>query len=1184
MTVHQEDGSQVTFTDSGGSYTPSAPRYDATLTASGSDYVYTRRGQEIFTFDQSTGHLLTEQDLAGEEASPPYATTLAYDSSGHLHTITDPGGRVYTLTWTGNHITQLADSAGRVVTYAYDANDNLTDVYGVGTVRTPSVQNNDRMQYTYTAAHLMSSMRTPDNYGGAASAVTSMTYDSSERVATQTDALGNTTTFTYGPNGGLAAGQTLTTDPAGHETLDTYANGLLTSETKGYGTTNAGTWSYTYDPVTLGVSTETDPDGNVTTYSYDDHGNRTSESNGLGVTTNYLYDSSDDLIETIDGDGVATVDQYDQAGHIPSGTTGVRDLTSTTVTQANNVVEASTGILGTAPARTTNYYYANAADPGDLTRIVDPLGNTTTFTWDSHGDKVSSADGDGDKTLYGYDTGTGLLTSIVSPTGAAAGVTASCTPPATGCTTYAHDAFGDVTVTTNPLGVTTKAMYDADGNELSSTDADGQTTTYAYNAADQRIKTTAADGTTATTDYNPDGTVADVVNGLVAKTSYAYDGQGRQTGRTDPDGRTTTSTYDNAGLLVGTTNPDGSTTTLSHDAAGELTSVTYSTSGMAPVSYAYDPDGQRISMTDGTGTTSWTYDVFGDIVSKTTGSGATVTYGYDSDGDQTSITYPGQTTPVTQTFDAASRLTSVTDWNGNQTSFSYTPDGRLATTTYPDGVTVTNGYDSTDTLTSTGVTGPGGTIVALSYGRDAAEQVNSENTGSGSDTYTYTSREQLGTSSANGTTSTFAYDAAGNPTTVGAATQTFDPAGQLIGTATGAGTTRYTFDAEGRRTGSTPPSGTASAYTYNQVGQLTGYTGGTGSASYTYNGDGLRATKALSGVTTTFTWDDAATPDLLTDGGTSYLYGPDGLAIEQIGPSGSNWFVHDQVGSTLLLLSGTGSVAGTYAYTPYGQVSHTGSASTPLQFTGQYTDAESGLVYLRARYYDPTTAEFLTVDPMVDQTGTPYSYVGGTPLDATDFTGLCGFGCWIGIGAAVGTAACIVLEPCGAAEGGLALAASGAVALGSAIEGIGDVLASALTGGLLSGIVYATSSGGGGSGGNSGGNSTSDTGGGSESGGSPANSGVAARPLSEITGSGGCEQAAEQIQSRIGGELWEAKPDEGIPGLAQYRGVDTEWGNHVFVVKDGWAYDQWTGPEGQPLAQYEQEFQYSDVIDFGPLG
>ncbi|WIX83970.1 RHS repeat-associated core domain-containing protein [Amycolatopsis carbonis] len=65
--------------------------------------------------------------------------------------------------------------------------------------------------------------------------------------------------------------------------------------------------------------------------------------------------------------------------------------------------------------------------------------------------------------------------------------------------------------------------------------------------------------------------------------------------------------------------------------------------------------------------------------------------------------------------------------------------------------------------------------------------------------------------------------------------------------------------------------------------------------------------------------------------------------------------------------------------------------STPILSPGSSTCV--------ARYYDPSTAQFLTVDPLVDQTGTPYSYLGGNPLNGTDFSGLCGFWCWVGVGA-----------------------------------------------------------------------------------------------------------------------------------------------------------------------------------------
>lgn len=51
-------------------------------------------------------------------------------------------------------------------------------------------------------------------------------------------------------------------------------------------------------------------------------------------------------------------------------------------------------------------------------------------------------------------------------------------------------------------------------------------------------------------------------------------------------------------------------------------------------------------------------------------------------------------------------------------------------------------------------------------------------------------------------------------------------------------------------------------------------------------------------------------------------------------------------------------------------------------------DAETGLVYLRARYYDPGTGQFLTVDPLFDVTRERYGYVGGDPLNGSDPSGL----------------------------------------------------------------------------------------------------------------------------------------------------------------------------------------------------
>ena len=60
-----------------------------------------------------------------------------------------------------------------------------------------------------------------------------------------------------------------------------------------------------------------------------------------------------------------------------------------------------------------------------------------------------------------------------------------------------------------------------------------------------------------------------------------------------------------------------------------------------------------------------------------------------------------------------------------------------------------------------------------------------------------------------------------------------------------------------------------------------------------------------------------------------------------------------------------------------------------MLYAGQYQDSETGFYYLRNRYYDPATAQFLTIDPDVSQTQAPYTYTSDNPLNATDPLGLC---------------------------------------------------------------------------------------------------------------------------------------------------------------------------------------------------
>jgi len=100
------------------------------------------------------------------------------------------------------------------------------------------------------------------------------------------------------------------------------------------------------------------------------------------------------------------------------------------------------------------------------------------------------------------------------------------------------------------------------------------------------------------------------------------------------------------------------------------------------------------------------------------------------------------------------------------------------------------------------------------------------------------------------------------------------------------------------------------------------------------------------------------------------------------------YFLHDQQGSTRFLTDSTGGIVASYIYDPYGRPEQaTGSATTPLGYDGEYTDAETGFVYMIHRYYDPVTSQFLSVDPLTDETSIPYAFTGGDPVNESDPSG-----------------------------------------------------------------------------------------------------------------------------------------------------------------------------------------------------
>jgi len=234
----------------------------------------------------------------------------------------------------------------------------------------------------------------------------------------------------------------------------------------------------------------------------------------------------------------------------------------------------------------------------------------------------------------------------------------------------------------------------------------------------------------------------------------------------------------------------------------------------------------------------------------------------------------------------------------------------------------------------------------------------------------------------------YKYDSANNPTKEGSSTNTFNEGDELE---KGTGTT-YAYDELGERTKTTPEKGGAITYGYDQAGNLTSVERPEKESvpkiedSYAYNGEGLRTSQTISGTTSYFAWNATeGTPLILSDGTNSYIYGPDGIPVEQInGAETPTYLHHDQQGSIRLLTGSAGTATGSITFDAYGNKIESTGTTSPLGYDGQYTSSDTGLIYLRARVYDPATAQFVTVDPLVGLTRAPYDYVGDDPVNLGD--------------------------------------------------------------------------------------------------------------------------------------------------------------------------------------------------------
>jgi RHS repeat-associated protein len=492
--------------------------------------------------------------------------------------------------------------------------------------------------------------------------------------------------------------------------------------------------------------------------------------------------------------------------------------------------------------------------------------------------------------------------------------------------------------------------------------------------------------------YNAAGQKTSFTDGRGKVTTYSYNSDGLPSGITYPDSTGSTVTYNEDGQVATSTDGRGVVVTNSYNTGGQLVGVSYSDSTPS-VSFAYNDDGAKTSMTDGTGTTTYSYDTGGRITTRTSPQGS-VTFGYNIGNQLTAKTLAGSGL-TTFGYDDAGRLTSVTSPSSENTTYSYDNANRKIGTVLGNGATETDSYNASGDLVDIWHKTAGGSTISRheytidSAGRRVGESLNS---GASSVSYTFDNGGQLTNevrTGANAYTTSYSYDNAGNRTskTLGGTTEnyTYDDANKLLS----AGGKTYSYDAAGNTTGVSSSSSTVSL-TWDGAGRLKSATTSAGTYTYTSNGIGQRVAKSGPGVSQSYVLgSDAIDAPVLSDGAASYVYA--GGLVSEVRGGTSKFYHSDALGTTRAITNGSGSTTDSLVTDAFGMtVAGSGSTPTPFGFAGQagyQSDPETGLMRLGHRYYDNSTGHFISRDPICAGRNW-YTYCENDPVNALDPSGL----------------------------------------------------------------------------------------------------------------------------------------------------------------------------------------------------
>ncbi|MGW0575453.1 LamG-like jellyroll fold domain-containing protein [Streptomyces sp. NPDC002920] len=876
--------------------------YPAGLTGS---YTYDAAGQVLEEHDPQ----LTDRVTGATHTA---VTTSVYDDDGDVvsQTVSDGSGGDHSRSqnWTYDAYDRVLTEAdanaaegaagGNTTTYTYDTSGNKTkEVTTAGT----------ETRYTYDDnGNLLTQglMYTGDPVNPQSASLlteSSRAYDPAGRLASITDAMGNTTAYTYTDDGLTATVKRTSADGNSTYTLesDVYdAAGNLTQQTTDNGETVS---KYTVDAASRTTSTELDPTGvdRVTTVSYTPDDQVASETDhdasGYDRTTTNTYDDMGNLLsETLYGDA---------SGH-PAGWWKLNQTSGRSVTDSSGTGNTATAGPGVTWADDAAKFAGTSSATGDLiatnSPVLDTTASYTVSAWvnlaDTSAFRTFVAQGGTNRASFylQYNKTANAFrfhaaSSDVTSPSSFADAQASATAP---LNTWTH-LVGVFDASNGAMKLYVNGAQDGSATNTSpwtgtgpltvgGTRTAGGTTSDVVNGevGDVQVYQRALSATEITSLYGKGRTGGTVGSSDAQTTKYTYDQRGLPISMTDAEQHTTNYAYDEAGNLAVTTapavqsEPDGTTAAT----VRPVTTSGFNTFGEAveeqdPLGLVtktvYDAEGNKVSetlpsytpagaSTPNAGATVWTYDSEGDQTSVTSPGGRTTSYLYDQMGDVAQITDPDGT-KTHAVYDTNGDQLSATDGTGAQAQATYDFLGRQLTSTtlerYPSTKTLTT---ATSYAVTTGnpygahaasVTSPGG--VTTSYGYNRAGDVTSVTDGAGNATR-------------------YAYDFEGNPQKTILADNTWT---QTDYNADGDPTTTRAYDANNAQLWSTSQS-------YDGVGNLTAATDARGHTShFTYDAAGtitqeIQPVDASSSITTSFGYDAAGNRTRFTDGrGNSWRYG-----------------------------------------------------------------------------------------------------------------------------------------------------------------------------------------------------------------------------------------------------------------------------------------------------------------------